>query len=176
MAVLLMRHSTYRTAMTHLAKRPEQVGFFLAVWQPARRALVIGDWRPLSAKDLEYRNEFHVSLKDHVRPRIIKWAWDSNASLVEAHSHGSFGIATFSPSDLSGFEEWVPHVRWRLRGAPYAAIVTGLEAFDGLSWIDSATDPEQLERIELDDGTSVEATGATLARRKFSVTSEPLDG
>ncbi len=166
MAVLALPRLTYEAALAHLSRRPEQVGFFLADWDVAQQQFVISNWRPLSAKDLEYRSDFHVSLKDHIRPRIIKWAWDNDASLVEAHSHGEFGAAMFSPSDLSGFEEWVPHVRWRLRGKPYAAIVTAGDTFDGLAWVDSSAHPQKLERIELTGRKRIEATGATWARQK----------
>lgn len=166
MAELSVARSTFNAAIAHLSKRPEQVGFFLADWDAMQHRFVIRNWRPLPAKDLEYRSDFHVSLKDRIRPMIIKWAWDNNASLVEAHSHGQLGSAMFSPSDLSGFEEWVPHVRWRLKGKPYAAIVTGGDQFDGLVWISSSTQPDQLENIEITHGKTISATGATMARQE----------
>lgn len=68
------------------------------------------------------------------------------ATLVEAHSHGPRGVPTFSGSDWTGFSEWVPHVRWRLRGAPYAAIVVAAAGtLDAIAWIDD--EPEQVETI-----------------------------
>lgn len=154
---------TYEAARSHLAKRPEQVGFFLADWNEAQRCLSVRMWHPLAAKDLEFRTDFHVSLKDHVRPRIIKWAWDNNGCLIEAHSHGQDGSATFSPSDLHGFEDWVPHVRWRLKRRPYAAIVTAGDDFDGLVWIGPPGVCEQLETLDVIGGESLSATRTTLA-------------
>ena len=71
----------------------------------------------------------------------------------------------FSPSDLWGFQAWVPHLFWRLRGRPYAALVTAGDTFDALAWVDSAEQPEQVDQIELDDGSVLVATTRTLTLR-----------
>jgi hypothetical protein len=111
----------------------------------------------------EFQSAYHVTLRDEARPQVIKWAWDAGACLVEAHSHGDDGFAGFSPSDLWGFGEWVPHVRWRLRGQPCAAIVTAGDTFDSLAWLDETDSPTQIERMEV-DGTIHVATARTLPR------------
>jgi hypothetical protein len=77
------------------------------------------------------------------------------------HSHVD-GIASFSASDVWGFHEWVPHVRWRLRGRSYAAIVTAGDTFDALAWIEREG-PEQVARLEVDDNVYF-ATARTLPR------------
>ena len=63
--------------------------------------------------------------------------------------------------DLTG--DWVPHLFWRLRRRPYAALVTAGDTFDALAWVEAADLPEQTERIELDDGGVLVATACTLA-------------
>ncbi len=161
----------YRSLRTHLAGRVEQVGFFLADYDDALRVFALREWRPMPPEAFEIQNSYHVTLRDEVRPKIIKWAWDAGACLVEAHSHGDRGVARFSPSDVWGFHEWVPHVRWRLRGRPYAAIVTASDTFDALAWIDG--DPEQVERLEV-DGDIHFATGRTLPR--LPSLKEPMHG
>jgi hypothetical protein len=96
-----------------------------------------------------------------LRADVIKWAWDKNACLVEAHSHRAGSLASFSPSDIWGLDEWVPRIWWRLRGRPYAAIVFAGQSFDALAWIDHAQAIEQVERIVV-DGEITRATALTL--------------
>jgi hypothetical protein len=95
---------------------------------------------------------------------FFKWAWDAGASLVEAHSHGDTVPACFSPSDLLGLDVWVPHLRWRLRGRPYAAIVTAGDTFDAIAWIDGADQPEQIHHLEIMGKGKLAATARTLPR------------
>lgn len=98
--------------------------------------------------DFEYQSGYHISLTAEALGRMIKTAWDRQTALVELHSHPDprFPIA-FSPSDISGFEQIVPHVRWRLRGKPYLAIVVGPEGFDALVWNGDGATPEPLARM-----------------------------
>lgn len=171
-AVITAPGDLYRSFRGHLVGRVEQVGFFLADFDRARRTLVLREWRPMPPEAFEIQSAYHVTLRDEVRPEIIKWAWDGCACLVEAHSHGDDTIAGFSSSDVWGFAEWVPHVRWRLRGRPYAAIVTADSTFDALAWIDGADCPEQVEQLEVDSDVFL-ATGRTLPR--LSALKEPAD-
>lgn len=139
----------------------EGAGFFLAAYAPDERAFRLHQWRAIPSEGFESRSAFHLVLADETRVEIIKWAWDSGASLVEAHSH-DFGIASFSPSDIHGLEEWVPHLWWRLRGRPYGAIVVDGETLDALAWIDGAAQPEQVVGLTIDGNGSIAATGQTL--------------
>jgi hypothetical protein len=113
----------------------------------------------------EAQSAVHVSLRDETRAAITKWAWDAGRSLVEAHSHGDAGSAEFSASDLCGFAEWVPHLWWRLRGRPYAAIVTAGETFDALAWIVAPQQPEQVRAVDITGRGRLIASGRTLATR-----------
>lgn len=145
----------------HLGGRVEQVGFFLAEFDAATRTFVLREWRAIPAEGFEYQSAYHVTLTDEMKTEVIRWAWNARACLVEAHSHGNFGRAKFSPSDLWGFRDWVPHLFWRLRGRPYAALVTTGDSFDALAWVEAADQPEQVDRIEL-DGIALMATARTL--------------
>lgn len=162
-AVIAVSGALYRTAREHLRGHIEQVGFFLADLDTKRGAFVLREWRPMPPEAFEYQSAFHVTLRDEMRPEIIKWAWGADACLVEVHSHGDDGVASFSPSDLHGFDEWVPHVRWRLRGLPYAAIVTSGGSFDALAWLDDKKEPVQVTALEV-DGIAHAATAQTLPR------------
>lgn len=108
---------------------------------------VFVDWDPIPPTDFIFRSGYHIELADEVRAKVIKRAHDLVASLVEIHSHTGSRPAAFSPSDLFGFAEFVPHVMWRLRGRPYFAIVVARGSFDGLTWLSNAKTPQRLDGI-----------------------------
>jgi hypothetical protein len=91
---------------------------------------------------------------------MIKRAHDLNASVIELHSHPFSKHAEFSPSDLSGFSEFIPHVWWRLKGRPYAAIVLAPTGFDSLAWLENPTTPNGLLQIQA-GSTLITPTGFT---------------
>ncbi len=162
MASFVIGPDLYKALGGHLGSRAEQVGFFLAEWQPEERTFALRDWWAVLPQGLEHQSDFHVSLTDEMRAEAIKWAWDSGGCLVEAHSHGKRGSAKFSPSDLWGFEEWVPHLWWRLRGRPYAALVTAGDTFDAVAWIEDPNSVEQIESLDIEGSDTIFATGRTL--------------
>jgi hypothetical protein len=86
----------------------------------------------------------YLELEDNARVRIIKRAHALNASVVEIHSHPSSWPAEFSLSDRAGLRETVPHVRWRLKGRPYLAVVVALSSYDALVWAGQGDKPEPL--------------------------------
>ncbi|MBV9451080.1 MAG: hypothetical protein JO345_34855 [Streptosporangiaceae bacterium] len=149
----------WRTARQHLDQSAEQVGFFLASWSSADRQFRIRSWQPVLDGAADAHGQRHVSLPDETRSAIIKWAWAEQACLIEAHSHGRRGPAAFSRYDLQNLEEWVPHLWWRLRGRPYAAIVTSARDLDALAWIDGPGEIEPVGGITAD--VFFPATGAT---------------
>lgn len=161
MSVEVVFEEPLARTFSDLAVLNEHVGFFLADWDGASQRFLVRDWRPV--RDDEYRvlSDFHVALEDSVRASIIKWAWDAGACIVETHSHGRSGQVRFSPTDVSGFEEWVPHLWWRLSGRPYAALVSTGESVDGWAWVAAADRPEQVDRVIL-GSTEMAAT-----RRSF---------
>jgi hypothetical protein len=115
-----------------------------------------GDDTVLTAKDhylaepgdFEVHSEFHVELTDEAQSRIVKHAWDTGTTPVELHSHpGDIWGAKFSPSDMYGFADFVPHCRWRLRGRPYLAIVVSPAGADALAWVDTLGRPVGLSAI-----------------------------
>jgi hypothetical protein len=152
----------WETARQHLNEGTEQVGFFLADWSPVERQFRIRAWRPIDSVTADGRDQLHVSLPDEARSAIIQWAWAQDACLIEAHSHGRWSPAAFSPYDLQNLGEWVPHLWWRLQGRPYAAIVTSTRDFDALAWIE---DPAEIEQV---DGIAADAHfPSTKATRSF---------
>lgn len=78
----------------------------------------------------------HLELREDVHERMIRTAHDLNAVIIETHSHpyDFEGAACFSPSDLAGLAQVVPHVMFRLPNRPYAAIVVAPAGFDALIW------------------------------------------
>jgi len=163
MASFAVTRELYDQACAHLRGPVEQVGFFLADFDSGSRRFVLREWRSIPPDGFEYQGAHHVTLTDETKTEIIRWAWGKRASLVEAHSHLGLDPAEFSPSDLRGFREWVPHLFWRLRRSPYAALVTADQTFDALAWVETAERPEQVDRLELDDGTVLTPTKRTLS-------------
>ena len=98
--------------------------------------------------ELLTQHAYHISLTDEAQAKIIKAAWDARSALIEFHSHLDFRFsARFSPSDLDGLDTFVPHVRWRLKGQPYLAVVVAPSGFDALVW--RKVDPEALDCIDV---------------------------
>jgi hypothetical protein len=163
----------YTTARHHLDDHPERIGFFLADWSEEGRMFSVTAWMPIDDNQVSSAEGDHVALADEAQTAVISWARTEGSCLVEAHSHGGRWPASFSPTDTAGFEEWVPHLWWRLRGKPYAAIVTAEKTLDALAWIEGSDDPEQVDCIVV-GGTPIRTTGDTL-RRGFTRDSG-LDG
>jgi hypothetical protein len=149
----------------------EQVAFLLADLSDGDSTadLHLREIARVAPLDFTYQGAFHVSLADDVRPRMIKWAWDRGSCLVEAHSHLE-GPAAFSPTDLAGLEEFVPHMWWRLQ-RPYAALVLAPDGFDGLAWVHGPEAPVGIDGVRIDGGRDLKPTTGITARtlwRKLS--------
>lgn len=128
----------WRDMLGHLLPDPirnEEAGFLFARWSTQRTFEPV-EWRALGPESFESRSSLHLELTDRARRNAIQRAHDLKCSIIELHSHCSLEPARFSPSDLYGFAEVVPHVRWRLGGRPYAAVVVAQETFDAFVWLD----------------------------------------
>jgi hypothetical protein len=101
----------------------------------------------LADADFTVQAPDYLELADATRARLIKRAHDLDASLVEMHSHPGPWDAAFSPSDLRGLSETVPHMWWRLNKRPYAAIVVAPSGFDALVWLDGPVFPQELHSL-----------------------------
>lgn len=143
----------------HLSGDVEQVAFLFTEPYANDHRLRVRALQLIPAEGFRHQGSYHVELADEIRPELIKRAWDENACLIEAHSHLD-GPAGFSSSDLAGFEEWVPHLRWRLRGRPYAALVFAPDDFDALLW-DSDGDPVSIEGLQIGGGATLVPTNYT---------------
>jgi proteasome lid subunit RPN8/RPN11 len=155
-----------------LQNHTEQVAIVFAVVEPKDDAIVFStkDAYLATAADFEIQSEFHVELADEARARIIKRAWDTGTSPVEFHSHpGDCWGAKFSPSDISGFSEYVPHCRWRLRGRPYLAVVVSPAGMDALAWTGTDGKPVGLDAIRPAGSTAIIPTNQTINSLKAEV-------
>lgn len=149
MGVSLSLSEQLDTALaSHLASGDvEQVAFLFSEPYDGQSSLNVVGFYPVPPDGFDFQSDYHVALTDAVRATVIKRAWDCGGCLIEAHSHEHAGPVGFSRSDLSGFADWVPHVRWRLRRRPYIALVFGHETFDALVWLDGLDRPEPLQRL-----------------------------
>jgi hypothetical protein len=129
--------------------------------QDAHLRFRVTEWYPVTQEDLEERGPAGIELTDVCRAKVIKMAHDRGTSLVEFHSHPFPLPAGFSLTDREGFVEFVPHVWWRLRHRPYAAVVVAPTSADALAWID---DPLQPCRV---DGLVADATFLPLTQHSI---------
>lgn len=85
-----------------------------------------------------------------MRAGLITRAHELSAGLVELHSHPNQRGACFSWSDLHGFDDFVPHVMWRLGGRPYVAVVMAVDSLDGVVWRTAGAEHEPLALVVTD--------------------------
>lgn len=116
-------------------------------------ALIAQDFILVGSEGFKAQFDDFIELSDEARVSIIKQAHRTNTALVELHSHPFNGryAAAFSVADLTGFEETVPHMWWRLPNRPYAAIVVAPCGFDSLVWVKSPHAPEPLTALRVGD-------------------------
>lgn len=162
---LMMGDSELEGLRAHLfppGNEVEQAAFGFA--RPEKRAdglsLHLESWLPIARDGFDAQSEAYLELRDGMSGTVIKRAHDMGGCLVEFHCHTGPWPAMFSPSDMAGFEEFVPHVWWRLKGRPYAAVVMTADGFDGLAWIEGADKPVALHTIQT-PSRRIAATGHT---------------
>jgi len=160
---------TYQRILKYLFPirvRYESVSFIFALVKKTSLSIDFNfvEWYAVKSNEYESRSLWYVELKDNLRPKIIKKAFDLDAAIVEIHSHPHNASAEFSGSDLVGLQEFVPHVLWRLKGKPYAALVFSNSDFDGLAWIKNPSHPQQLTELVV-NGRGLRANGLTLSRK-----------
>ncbi|CAE6485844.1 conserved hypothetical protein [Candidatus Nitrosotenuis uzonensis] len=166
LAVLVMPEDVYKNMWKHLLPKKmkyEQAAFlFVNASQSAGEIkLEYREWYAIPPRGFLIQSAGHIELNDETRATVIKKAHDLQACLVEFHSHLYSYEVGFSWSDISGFKEFVPHVMWRLKGRPYAAVVVGKTGFDALIWSKAANLPELLSEIHVGKRI-LRPTGATL--------------
>ena len=151
MTVVRVPERIYRKMRRHLLPwwhRVEEAAFLYAT--PTKDSLFeYLEWFPVPASGFVSRSAYHLELNDETRAIVIKRAHDLGASIVELHSHLGRGQARFSPSDLAGFRDFIPHVFWRLKHLPYLAVVMTRSGFDGFAWTRGPDTPERLHGIQV---------------------------
>lgn len=127
----------------------EEVAFLFARYDSANGGTFrVIEWYAVPPEGFAFCSAWHFELSDETQAYVIKRAHDLDASLVEVHSHHCPAPPAFSPSDLYGFEEFVPHVWWRLKGRPYCAIVVSPGGLDGFVWQQGPDVPERIVGVE----------------------------
>lgn len=129
----------------------EQVCFLFSkdTFYDSTLIMEVKDYYLVAPHEYEYQSSFHVELKDSCQAKVIKSAWDKKLSLGEIHSHPTSKKAFFSQSDISGFQEFVPHVWWRLKKGPYIAIIQAQSELDALAWVKTPDIYEPIDKIKI---------------------------
>jgi hypothetical protein len=150
---ILLPAGTHDEVLGHLlpaeAEHEEAAFAFVAPAKTASVTFAVLEWYAVPPDGFAYRSKYGIELTDATRATVIKRAHDLGASLVELHSHPYPRPAEFSPSDLAGFEEFVPHVWWRLKARPYFALVVAPGSFDALCWMSSPETPGPLGGLRI---------------------------
>ena len=149
---LELPYEIYNALVMHLLpvdSALERAGFILVkgIQSEGNVAFQFVEWIAIDDKELVYSSEYGLELTDRTKARIIKRAYDLDASLVECHSHPFQRVAQFSETDMDGLLEFVPHVWWRLKGKPYIAFVFARAGFDALTWISDPKTPEMFNSL-----------------------------
>ncbi len=152
--LLRMPEDIYSKVQAHLLpydSHSEEAGFLFVKHLPQDDDQVFEflEWYPVPPEGFVGRSYVHLELTDEARAAVIKRAHDLDASIAEFHAHTGSWPASFSPSDFLGFQEFVPHVWWRLRGKPYLAVVVTRTGFDALAWLLDPHTPQYLDGIEV---------------------------
>ena len=166
-AVIKLSAATYDALRDHLLPQPmraEEAAFLFAKVTDDDGSLTftVIDWYPVPPDGFDTRSLYYLELTDETRAFVIKKAHDLGCAIIEAHSHAGHAAAAFSPSDRNGFEEFVPHVLWRLKGRPYAAVVMTMQSADALAWR-RADEPIQVTNLTLDNGSVIATSQLTLS-------------
>lgn len=107
--------------------------------------------RLLVGKELSHQSAYNIEVAESVQAEVIKRAHDLSSSLMELHSHVFDPGPSFSYSDWLGFEEFVPHVWFRLKQKPYAALVMSPAGIDALGWESDPRRPVEVSAVLMDD-------------------------
>lgn len=147
-----------------LGSRVERVAFAFADYRSSEESLKFQakEIYLVQPDEVVFESDFHITLTDDCLAKVIKMASDKGAALVEFHSHLSpLFPAKFSPNDISGFREFVPHIWWRLKQKPILAIVVSPTDFDALVWHSGPDSPEALAALVV-EGDRKLPTGDTI--------------
>lgn len=125
--------------------------------------LVIASVRLVEPHELACHSSCHLELKEETWSAVIREAHQRQAALVEVHSHVGDDSAEFSASDMNGLSSTAPHVAWRLKGRPFAALVVTRKDFDALCWGPGQPDPDVLTALHI--GTQALAPTSRSRRR-----------
>jgi len=149
--LIIISLALHRQLLNHLfSGTTEQLAFLLATQtESPESGFNVEALRCIPPEGFYVQTAYHLSLASETRAEMIKWAWDHDSSLIEAHSHLDDEDPMFSPTDLAGLREFVPHVWWRLQGRPYAALVFSPQGYDALVWTKSPNVAHELTALRV---------------------------
>lgn len=124
--ILSFTEQQYSLVRKHLFTSKKEQGCFLFVTSDMDTSLIllnVKDVHLIGASGWSYQSGFHLELDEQEKVKVMLEARKYNCDLVECHSHCFSGLATFSPSDVHGLDEFVQYIWWKLPGKIYGAIV-----------------------------------------------------
>ncbi|MFN8140419.1 MAG: hypothetical protein U0R49_11540 [Fimbriimonadales bacterium] len=154
--VLRFSASQWGQIQDHLVPKllsPEQAAFAFMESAESRDDLILTciEVRLLAGNELSHQSVYNIEVAESVQAEVIKRAHDLSSSLMELHSHVFDSGPSFSYSDWLGFEEFVPHVWFRLKQKPYAALVMSPAGIDALGWESDPRRPVEVSAVLIGD-------------------------
>ena len=144
----------YTLLRKHLFKgHKEQAGFLFVTTKvmDSKIEISVEDIYLIAPKGWDYQSSFHLDLNDGEKLKIVLEARRRGVDLIECHSHRCVGPAGFSRSDLSGFDEFVQYVWWKLPGKIYGAIVFTEDDSLGQIWLPKQKNEILINQIRIID-------------------------
>jgi hypothetical protein len=143
----------YRSLAKHLFKGSLEQGAFLFATDSSisgEPALEVKNLYLIPSEAWDVHSPYYLELKDTEKVRIMKMARQLDCHLIECHSHRhSSGPARFSPSDISGLDEFVEYVRWKLPGKKYGALVWTESSVYGQVWNGGQASPTDVSEVRI---------------------------
>lgn len=150
---IVITGSQHAMLLDHFSRRDrEQLAFLFAGVSQSRRHLdlLIRQVRVIRPSELAGRGRRGLELSDRTRREIFSAAAVAGHTVIEAHSHlGAGAKVTFSTSDNEGEAAFVPYVRGKLPGMPYAATVWSDKGVDARVWMPGHARPLAVDAIRV---------------------------
>jgi hypothetical protein len=161
----------HRLVRQHLFKGRKEQGCFLFISSNIKGSAIelrVKDIHIIEAAGWSYQSGYHLELDEREKVNVMLKARESDCDLMECHSHRFNSVATFSPSDVHGLDEFVQYIWWKLPGKIYGAVVFTKTDTRGQIWLPRQVSPVSISEIKISDGAgNVKILGKAPAKKSF---------
>lgn len=130
----------------------ERVGFLtcgIAHAPEDTLALLGSRWHPVADEDYVDDPAAGATIGPAAFRKILQYAYNTPVSVFHVHRHDHRGPPTFSPTDTSSAQEYVPGFFNVRRSHPHGAIVLSLNHAFGHIWLPEQRVPQPISRFQV---------------------------